>query len=131
MIRSSVHQLLALLLLSASQSAMAQATPASIPPAEQQDPQSANLTVDQEITPELLQACQRGLAYLKTQQNDEVYETLFIFIRPVVLRDPAFADLLQLSATDARKAKVSQADSPTNPLKLLTPEITDLTGALP
>jgi len=71
MIRPSAHQLMALLLVFVSQTAMAQTTPVTTPPVEQKDPQSSNLTIDQEITPELLQACQRGLAYLKTQQNED------------------------------------------------------------
>jgi len=46
-------------------------------------------------------------------------ETLFVFVRPVALRDPAFRDLVHLSREDVEKAKLVQKDYPSNPLKLL------------
>ena len=58
----------------------------------------------------------------KNREQNQVHETLFIFIRPAVLRDPAFKDLLGLSADDVRKAKVAQDDGPDNPLKLTLPD---------
>jgi hypothetical protein len=48
-----------------------------------------------------------------------VNDTLFVFIRPVVVRDPAFRDLLYLSKTDIEAAKLRQRDYPWNRLKLL------------
>jgi general secretion pathway protein D len=34
------------------------------------------------------------------------YQTLFVFIRPVVLRAPEFADLISISRQDRAKAKL-------------------------
>jgi type II secretory pathway component GspD/PulD (secretin) len=44
-------------------------------------------------------------------------ETLFIFIRPILLRDPAYRDLRFLSAEDVRRARLSRQDFPANPIK--------------
>jgi general secretion pathway protein D len=55
----------------------------------------------------------------KTRSNSKVNDTLFVFIRPVVVRDPAFRDLLYLSKTDIEAAKLRQRDYPWNRLKLL------------
>ena len=58
----------------------------------------------------------------KYRAKNEVHETLFIFIHPVVLRDPKFRDLLYLSEVDIGMAKLDQAKYPENPLKMiLTP----------
>ena len=57
----------------------------------------------------------------KNREQNQIHETLFVFIRPAVLRDPAFKDLLNLSADDVRKARVARDDGPTNPLKLTMP----------
>lgn len=72
MIRPSAYHLFIILILAASELVVAQTIPASTPPSKQGDPSAAStLSIEQEITPELLAACQRGLAYLKTQQNDD------------------------------------------------------------
>ncbi len=52
----------------------------------------------------------------KNRTTTRFKETLFIFVRPIALRDPAFRDLLSLSRAQARQAKVA-ADVPMNPLK--------------
>ena len=52
----------------------------------------------------------------KHRAKNEVHETLFIFIHPVVLRDPKFRDLLYLSEMDIGMAKLDQAKYPENPL---------------
>lgn len=57
----------------------------------------------------------------KNRDNDTLDETLFIFIRPVILRDPGFADLLYLSEADVHKALLSRQSQLVNPMKLLTP----------
>lgn len=51
------------------------------------------------------------------QFTSKVNETLFIFIRPVVLRDPAFRDLRFLSEREMEQAQFQQRDLPTNPIK--------------
>ena len=52
-------------------------------------------------------------------------ETLFIFIRPVVLRDLAFRDLQYLSREDVQKAKLASRDYPDNALRLFVPNTND------
>ena len=56
-----------------------------------------------------------------TQTHNDIHETLFIFIRPIVMRDKSFRDLRLLSENDVHKAKLKRQDLPTNPLKILTP----------
>jgi general secretion pathway protein D len=57
----------------------------------------------------------------KNRGTDRTQTTLYIFIRPVILRDPAFRDLRLLSRDDARAAEVGDGRYPSNPLKLLLP----------
>jgi general secretion pathway protein D len=52
--------------------------------------------------------------------SGQVKETLFIFIRPVLLRDLAFRDLRFLSEEDARKAQIARHEYPENPLKVFS-----------
>ena len=52
-----------------------------------------------------------------SRTNARSNETLFIFIRPVLLRDPAYRDLRFLSENDVRRAKLSRRDFPENPIK--------------
>jgi len=56
---------------------------------------------------------------LRSSSND----TLFVFIRPVILRDPAFRDLMFLSQADIRQARIAQQDYPSNPLKTFDGEM--------
>ncbi|MGE5612383.1 MAG: secretin N-terminal domain-containing protein, partial [Bacillota bacterium] len=53
--------------------------------------------------------------------SGQVKETLFIFIRPVLLRDLAFRDLRFLSEEDIRQAQIARHEYPENPLKTLSP----------
>jgi len=55
-------------------------------------------------------------------------ETLFIFIHPVVLRDPAFGDLLSLSQEEVQKAEIRGEETPQNPLKWLPPQAVGAPG---
>jgi hypothetical protein len=57
-----------------------------------------------------------------------VNETLFIFIRPVLLRDLAFRDLRYLSEADIEQAKLARGECPENPLKVFTPGTQDPSG---
>lgn len=57
----------------------------------------------------------------KNRSRNKTEETLFIFIRPVVLRDPEFRDLLSISEQDIRKAQIANAEYPSNPMKMLIP----------
>ena len=57
----------------------------------------------------------------KSRSNDNVRQTLFAFIRPVLLRDPSFEDLISLSRSDARRAKISHYDKPFNQPKRFEP----------
>jgi len=56
----------------------------------------------------------------KNRRETGTYSTLYVFIRPVILRDPGFRDLLLLSEDDLR-ATGTDDGFPTNPMKLLTP----------
>ncbi len=58
--------------------------------------------------------------FFKDRSIDESSDTLFVFIRPRVLRDPAFADLLYLSREDLEAAALSRQGDPRNPLKLMS-----------
>jgi general secretion pathway protein D len=62
----------------------------------------------------------------KNRSNRSVNETLFIFIRPVILRDPAFRDLLSLSSDQIKQARIAGDDYPANPVKLFSPDIPDV-----
>ena len=61
-----------------------------------------------------------GALFRNQFENDE-FSTLFIFIRPVILRDPDFQDLLLLSRDDTRAAELETDEFPVNPLKFLEP----------
>jgi type II secretion system protein D len=52
-----------------------------------------------------------------SRTNTNTKDTLFIFIRPVLLRDPAYRDLRFLSETDIHRAKLWRRDFPMNPIK--------------
>ncbi|MFA6133460.1 MAG: secretin N-terminal domain-containing protein [Phycisphaerae bacterium] len=58
----------------------------------------------------------------KDRSNEGTYNTLFIFIRPVLLRNRGFEDLVMLSRGDLRKAGLTDKGEPCNPLRPL-PEI--------
>lgn len=57
----------------------------------------------------------------KSRSETKAYGTLYIFIRPVILRDAKFRDLLLLSEDDIRRAEIGDDQYPSNPLKLLVP----------
>ncbi len=57
----------------------------------------------------------------KNRSEDSDYETLFIFIRPVLLRDPQLEDLIAIGQNDIREAGLMDEQYPQNPLKLLEP----------
>lgn len=57
----------------------------------------------------------------KNRSHSKTDDTLFVFIKPVILRDPKFKDLLYLSEQELRKAKLSHATDLQNPMKMLTP----------
>jgi general secretion pathway protein D len=56
----------------------------------------------------------------KNRKKASISETLYIFIHPVILRDPAFRDLISLSRSDIEEAKVVRKEYPENPLKTFT-----------
>jgi general secretion pathway protein D len=53
------------------------------------------------------------------RSQSETYETVYVFVRPVLLRDRNFDDLLRLSRIDLRNVRLNQQDGLTNPLKML------------
>lgn len=55
----------------------------------------------------------------KNRSNDDLRETLFIFVRPVIVRDPKLQNLIHLSVRDVKNAGVTQNETPTNSLKML------------
>lgn len=57
----------------------------------------------------------------KRQTDEQTFDTLFIFIRPVVLRDTKFQDLLSLTRTDMAAVDL-QPGEPKNQLKLVCPQ---------
>lgn len=57
----------------------------------------------------------------KSRSETSSYGTLYIFIRPIILRDAGFRDLLLLSEDDVRDAEIGDDQYPSNPLKLLLP----------
>ena len=57
----------------------------------------------------------------KNRSKDSVRETLFVFIRPVILRDPAFKDLMFMSEDDIKRAGISRREGPMNSLKMFAP----------
>jgi len=57
----------------------------------------------------------------KNRTSSQIHETLYIFIEPVILRDPRFRDLLYLSANDIRNAKIFKESGLYNPLKMGIP----------
>jgi len=52
----------------------------------------------------------------KNRSNDNNKDTLYVFIRPVIMRQPSFEDLICLSRDDMRQAGVVSSE-PMNPLK--------------
>ena len=67
----------------------------------------------------------------KNRSSNSTKETMYIFIRPVILRDPSFGDLIYLSEKDICEAKLHQDDCPTNPLRTFAPTLSDETLAMP
>jgi general secretion pathway protein D len=59
-----------------------------------------------------------GLLF-KNQSTSSSHQTLFIFIRPTILRDPLFFDLINLSEQEIRRAKLTREDHLVNPLVLM------------
>ncbi len=57
----------------------------------------------------------------RSRSNTNSKKTLFIFIRPIILRDPAFRDLLSISDEEIQRAKLREERTPRNPLKWLAP----------
>jgi general secretion pathway protein D len=51
--------------------------------------------------------------------------TLFIFIRPQVMRDPQYRDLLRLSKDEAARAKIELRQEPVNPMMFMVPPKTE------
>ena len=61
-----------------------------------------------------------GLAFRRLFKQ-EVHDTLYVFIKPVVLRDPAFRDLIYITEPDLKKAGVFRGQSPQNDVKVFYP----------
>jgi general secretion pathway protein D len=57
----------------------------------------------------------------KNRTSSSMKETMYIFIRPVILRDPSFHDLIYLSEKDIREARIRRNEAPSNPLKTFDP----------
>ena len=57
----------------------------------------------------------------KNRSDTDLSETLFVFIRPMVLRKRGFEDLLFLSEQDIRDADVTRSQAPQNLLELMVP----------
>jgi general secretion pathway protein D len=55
----------------------------------------------------------------KLRSNSGMKETTFVFVRPIILRDPAFRDLMFVSREMIAAAKVEQERGPHNDLKML------------
>ncbi len=55
----------------------------------------------------------------KSRLNDDVKETIFMFVRPVLLRDPFFEDLKLVSTKYGLDAKLSAENGPVNKPKML------------
>lgn len=56
-----------------------------------------------------------------SQSDNNVNETLYIFIRPIVLRDRAFKDLIYLSESDIARSKMELGGYPQNGMRLIEP----------
>jgi len=54
----------------------------------------------------------------RKRDNDNNKETLFVFIRPVLLREASFEDLICLSKDDLRQAGIHPPGEPMNPIQL-------------
>jgi len=67
----------------------------------------------------------------KRRSSSSIKETMYIFIRPVILRDPSFQDLIYLSNDDIRGARLRQDEYPTNPLKTFAPKDNNEQDAIP
>lgn len=57
----------------------------------------------------------------KDRSKNHLTETLYIFIRPTIVKDPAYRDLLSLSQDDLQRARLFRTQGPDNAMKLLTP----------
>jgi len=64
----------------------------------------------------------------KRTTKTTVSETLFIFIRPIILREPGFSDLKYLSSIDVRRAKLENQEYPKNELILVDPRSVSSAG---
>jgi general secretion pathway protein D len=58
---------------------------------------------------------------LKNRSENNQQATLFVFIRPVILRDAGFEDLLHLSEHEIRRAELERGQDLSNPLKMMVP----------
>jgi general secretion pathway protein D len=58
----------------------------------------------------------------KSRSQDQANDTLFVFVRPTILRDKSFGDLVSLSRADLKAARLARQDEPTNPLKMFPAE---------
>ena len=58
-------------------------------------------------------------ALFTNRSKNKTYETLYVFVRPVIVCDRNFDDLLAVSQADIAKARLTRQDEPTNPLKML------------
>lgn len=67
----------------------------------------------------------------KNRTDDQLDETLFVFIQPTVLGDPEFQDLMFISDRDLRKADLFRQQELQNPLKTMTPEESREEGVIP
>ncbi|MFI4862241.1 MAG: secretin N-terminal domain-containing protein [Phycisphaerales bacterium JB063] len=61
----------------------------------------------------------------KSREAGNTSETLFVFIRPIIMRDPTFADLIQLSEREIRKARLARDEQLFNDLLPITPTTLD------
>jgi len=53
----------------------------------------------------------------KNRSSQDQVETLFVFIRPIMLREPNFEHLISLSQADMRAARLSEHSRPRNTFK--------------
>lgn len=60
-------------------------------------------------------------SWFKNTSLSNADNTLFIFIRPEVMRDPQYRDLMRLSREDAEQAKIDIEQGPVNTMMLMAP----------
>jgi len=70
-------------------------------------------------------------ALFRRRSSSSIKETMYIFIRPVILRDPSFQDLIYLSDKDIREARLKRDEYPTNPLKTFAPKENNAHDTIP